>query len=891
MSMSRRLPTPARRFLGGWPLLLAVLLSLPARDVTGQTAQAGREADAPAVNPDQASYVLPDAEIRRIFATDKNYATLEYMSPDGDHFLVPLVTELSTLDLMSRETYRLAELELRPATDRLWHLDTWGVYGFRFYSLARDRFVDVELPEGSFASDFTWSPEGDRIAFLAHLPSHTEVWVADPENGRASSLSDAPVMATLGTSSRGQGTRPSTMLQWTPQGTVLTLLVPEGRGPEPARNPVPSGPVVRKTRDEATASRTFPNLLQDPHDEDLFEFYTTSQLAELAPGRAPRALGEPRMWESISVSPDGNHVLATHLDRPFSYITSYSGFPSRTVVLDRDGRELTLLAQEPLREGGGGFGGRGGDGPRAFAWIPDGSGLGYLERDGRGGNGGSAAGSGGDDAAASSEQPRLDRVKRLFPPFDMSAAVDVAASEDPIRSADFSRDGSALFATVSRDGEEALAYWDLSGSSRAPAGGGEATEGGQAPLPTRLLLEFHDTDAPLARPGDLMTGRTGNGIGFALVSGDGGAAFLSGEGLKEDFRPQPFVDRVSLGDGSVDRIFEGSRDYFDRPLVPLDADLTRMIVSRESKTDFPDSFLWTTGDGFLRNLTRNEDPFPEITAAERLDFHFQRQDGLVVQGRVSMPVGWEPGDGKVPAIFWTYPREYETDREYLNAAIEGRNHNAFTHLSWLRWSDIWLTQGYALVYPDIPVIGENYNDTYIASLVDAMYGAIRGVDALGVVDIDRIGHGGHSYGAFATANILANAPFFRAGIAGDGAYNRTLTPTGFQAERRSIWEAPHTYVEMSPFFRADQINAPLLMYHGGDDNNTGTFPVQSRRMIHALTNLGKTAVLYEYPYESHTPRAIENKLDMWARFIDWFDRYVKDAPAPSEPLASPEGNP
>ncbi len=196
-------------------------------------------------------------------------------------------------------------------------------------------------------------------------------------------------------------------------------------------------------------------------------------------------------------------------------------------------------------------------------------------------------------------------------------------------------------------------------------------------------------------------------------------------------------------------------------------------------------------------------------------------------------------------------------------------------MSWLRWSDIWLTQGYALIYPDIPIIGEDYNDTYISNLVDAMYGAIRAVDELGVIDIDRIGHGGHSHGVFATANIVANSPYFKAGIAGDGAYNRSLTPAGFQAERRSIWEAPQTYIEMSPFFKADQLNTPLLMYHGGDDNNTGTFPIQSRRMIQALTTLGKEAVLYVYPYESHTPRAIENKLDMWARFIGWFDQHVK----------------
>jgi len=294
--------------------------------------------------------------------------------------------------------------------------------------------------------------------------------------------------------------------------------------------------------------------------------------------------------------------------------------------------------------------------------------------------------------------------------------------------------------------------------------------------------------------------------------------------------------------------------------------------------EFPNSFLWERG-GSMVNLTNNRDPFPDITAVERIDFSFTRRDGLVVHGRVSMPVGWKPGDGPVPAIFWTYPREFEAPQEYTNAAIRSRNRNAFTHMSWLRWSDIWLTQGYALVYPDIPIIGKNYNDTYISNLVDAMYGAIRAVDSLGVVDIDRIAHGGHSYGAFTTANLLAHTPFFKAGIAGDGAYNRSLTPTGFQAERRILWEAPNTYLEISPFFAADQIQTPLLMYHGADDDNSGTFPIQSRRMIHALTSLGKTAVLYEYPFESHTPRAIENKLDMWARFIDWLDRWLKKEPA------------
>ena len=252
------------------------------------------------------------------------------------------------------------------------------------------------------------------------------------------------------------------------------------------------------------------------------------------------------------------------------------------------------------------------------------------------------------------------------------------------------------------------------------------------------------------------------------------------------------------------------------------------------------------------------------------------------------PLDYREGQ-KVPAIFWTYPREFTTPEEYTRSAIEARNRNAYTHLTWLRWSDLWLTQGYALVYPDIPIIGENYNDTYISNMVDAMYGAMRAVDGLGFVDMDRIGHGGHSYGAFATANLLAHTPFFKAGIAGDGAYNRSLTPTGFQAEPRDIWSAPSTYLEMSPFFKADQINSPLLMYHGADDNNTGTWPIQSERLIHALTSLGKTARSVPLSVRVAHPRAIENNLDMWARWIDWFDRYVKGSGAGGGEAAAGRG--
>lgn len=783
-------------------------------------------------------YAQPPAPIGEFLRRDPGYAILNAPSPDGRYFLVPRATQLSTLALMSKPTYRLAELEVRPETDRLWHLDTFGINGLRFYDLQGQRYREVPLPANTFISDPVWSPDGLRVAFLAHLPTGTEVWTAAPATGRASRLSRTRILATLGTESHVNISpevemRPSRMLQWTPEGSVLTLAVPRDRGTEPARDPVPDGPVVRITRPEPTVTRTFPYLLRDSHDAALFEHYTRAQLVEITRSGDVRTLGEPRMYESIRLSPDGAYILATFVERPFSFITSYRGFPRRTVVLDRRGSIVSTLAEQGLREGG--FGG--GGGLRELAWRPDSALLTWIARaDGN------------------------DRVMVLGAPFDTAAARVLATSADNMRNVAFSLDGRHAFATVTRNGRHAVAHWDLRSDS----------------VQRSLLTPWVHNDSIFDLPGELWTVRSPNGIEHVLTSSGNDAVYLRGAGLAPDFRPQPFVDRVALGDTVRTRLFEGAKDTFDQPLVALDRDLARMIVSRESQTLYPDSYLWERGR--FTNLTRNENPFPELANVERIDFSFRRQDGLEVHGRVSLPVGYRRGK-RVPAIFWTYPREFETPEEYTRAAIRARNHNAFPHMTWLRWSDLWLTQGYALVYPDIPIIGENYNDTYIANMVSAMYGAMRAVDGLNVIDMDRIGHGGHSYGAFATANLLAHTPFFKAGIAGDGAYNRSLTPTGFQAERRDIWSAPDTYIEMSPFFKVDQIEAPLLMYHGGDDNNTGTWPMQSERFLHALTSKGKTAALYVYPYESHTPRAIENKLDLWARWIDWFDRYVKGAAA------------
>lgn len=796
-------------------------------------------------------YLRPPVVVQELFDRDKNLAELDRISPNGSHFLIPFSDELSSLELMARRTLRLGMLELMPEVDREWRLATYGIRGYDVYALEERRRWSIDVPEGSFVSDAIWSPDGSRLAFLAHLAESTQVWTADVSTGAAERLSDARVMATL--AARGGAGVPSRMLQWMPDGSVLALLVPTGRGSEPEADPVPTGPIVRRTREKATPTRTLPFLLRSEHDADLFRYYTTAQLARLSSGQAPQPIGDPAMYLSIALSPDGGHILAEQLVEPFSYIVGYTSFGRDLNVLNLDGDVVSTIRQIPLYESSERDNRPEANLPREVAWRPDGRGLSWLARTPN-------AAEEGDDTGDTEQQ---DRVMGVEAPFVVTEAKVLTSTEGRFSDLHFDAAGDRFFAEITEDGERTILAYDM---SVEPAAG--------------QVLVSYDQDNVLELPGEILTRQDGNGITTVMMSSNGQSAYLRGSGYREQFSPQPFVDRIEIANGATTRLFEGAAETFDWPLTPLNDDLTRMIVSREMSSMVPDSYLWST-EGAWENLTQNVDPYPEITAAQRIDFEFTRRDGLTVQARISLPTDYQSGE-RVPAIFWTYPREYASAEEYKQASIRARNHNAFSPLSFLRWSDIWLTQGYAVVYPDIPILGQvgRFNDHFVADMTETMYAAIRKVDEMGYVDVDRIGHGGHSYGAFATANLLAHTPFFKAGIAGDGAYNRTLTPMTFQGEQRFIWDAPTTYLEISPFFYADQIHSPLLMYHGEQDNNSGTFLIQSERMMQALTGLGKKAALYIYPFESHGPRAKENYLDLWTRWLEWFDLYVKGQVAP-----------
>ena len=842
------------------PLTVSLLLAGSASQVLGQAREG-------------AAFLRPPEPIETLLLRDRHFDRLRSVSPDSSHFVVPIEQHFSDYRKMGRKTYRLAMLELVPEANQEWRLSTYGLSGFRLFSLADRTVRKVTVPEGALVSDITWSYDGSRIAFLVHLDQGSQVWTAEVATGRAEPLSQTYVMATLaGRPQRGRSpATASRLLQWTPDGSVLTLLVPPDRGPEPALPPTPEGPVIRRTRPEPTPTRTYPFLLRTPHDLRLFRYYTTSQLALLSQGQPPRSIGAPGMYLEFSLSPDGQYILAERLVEPFSYIVDYSGFPRELEVLDLSGQSLSTLRkislQEALHRGGGDNGNPVRDKlPREVNWRPDGSGLSLLWRQPRPEE---------ESEDSESREPPTDRLMRLGLPYQLDQAEVLASSKKRFTQVLYSATAKFALARLTGRGEGNRNRHDLVAYDLTAA------------VPeARVLVGDIDPKDPTAQPGEVMFRTTGNGIRRALLSQDE-SIFLSSQGYRDDFKHRPFVDRVSIADAARTRVFESAAEAYEEPVAALDNELSQLVYTRESPGAFPNAFLHRV-DGTRQALTDNQDPFPEVADCRRIDFEFERRDGLKARGRLTLPVGYRPGT-RVPAVFWTYPREYESFQAYRQAAVRSHSHTRFRHLNYRNASELWLTQGYAVVEPDIPIIGADgrYNDNYIAHLVDSMYGAIRKMDQMGYLDVDRLGHGGHSYGAFATANILARTPFFKAGIAGDGAFNRTLTPMTFQRERRFLWEAQETILEMSPFFQADHIDTPLLMYHGAVDNNTGTFLIQSERLMQALTGLGKTAVLYIYPHESHGPRAIETYLDLWARWLDWFDRYVKgEAPEETPPAAA-----
>ncbi|CAA9308076.1 MAG: hypothetical protein AVDCRST_MAG40-802, partial [uncultured Gemmatimonadaceae bacterium] len=499
---------------------------------------------------------------------------------------------------------------------------------------------------------------------------------------------------------------------------------------------------------------------------------------------------------------------------------------------------------------------------------------------------------------------RKDRLYQWTAPYTAASQKVLLESDARVAGVLFSDDAKVVFVAENArgtghvyaryldEGGKRHTLWRLRGL-RARLGGqdDDAPDGGRRGGTGDDSLTFYQN------PGDVVAraGRLGGRV--AMLSPDGRSTYLTGvryTKVWQDSAPRGFVDRVEIRTGKKTRLFEGAADAFETVAAPLDDGFGRAVVTRESPTAVPDAYARDLRSGQVTKLTANTDHTPEFTRMVRKRVTVTRADGTRFLVRLTLPAGYTAGT-RLPAMLWFYPYEY-TDQAAYDRALRTQNINQFPAAG-PRTIEYLATQGYAVANFDPPILGARgrINDNYVGDLRNDLYAVIEELDRGGYVDRTRLAVGGHSYGAFSTVNAMVHTPFFKAGIAGDGMYNRTLTPNGFQSERRDFWEAQKTYVDMSPFFQADKLTGALLMYHSIEDQNTGTDPISSVRMMHALEALGKTAALYMYPYEDHGPATSETLLDQWARWVAWLDSHVKSpAPAPdgkSVTAAAPEAAP
>jgi dipeptidyl aminopeptidase/acylaminoacyl peptidase len=373
-----------------------------------------------------------------------------------------------------------------------------------------------------------------------------------------------------------------------------------------------------------------------------------------------------------------------------------------------------------------------------------------------------------------------------------------------------------------------------------------------------------------------------------MLSSDGKYVFAQGSARlaapADTTLNRAFVDKVEIKTGARERIYHSTSPIAETIIAPLDDDFTKALIRRESDKVIGQQYILDVKTKEAKQITSNVDYFPEIVTAQRRTLQARRGDGLPIRVRVTLPPDYKEG-GKLPALFWFYPSEYDSAAAYTRSLTGGgggggRGGGGGSYPSYGPRTMAFVTAaGYALIEPDAPIVattGRQPNDNYVRDLRENLQAVITMLDTMGIVDRNRLAIGGHSYGGFSTVNAMVHTTFFKAGIAGDGNYNRTLTPNGFQRESRDLWQGRDTYLAMSPFLYADQLSGALLLYHSMEDQNVGTDPINSPKLFHALQGLGKTVAMYMYPYEDHGPIARETQLDQWARWIAWLDKYVKN---------------
>ncbi len=785
------------------------------------------------------TYQQPPAPIAQILDAKPNPGVS--VSPDRKTLLLTDRSNLPSIAELSEPMLRLAGYRINPRNNGPANSRVSWLTGLSFQSIDDGAARPVTgLPANARLTNTSWAPDGKTIAFLVNVPSGLELWVADVAQAKARKLNGPMVNAASGSG-----------FSWLPDSSgLLVLAVPAGRGVVPNVNHPPEGPIITETGGRAAPVRTYQDLLANAGDEALFDYYFTSQPTVVSLNGRARTVGQPGVILGLSTSPDGRYILQTRVKKPYSYVVPASLFPSDVIVTDLNGREAHRVADLPLRDNVPTPFDAVAPGPRSVQWRADADAtLVWTE-----------AQDGGDPRNAAEVR---DRVFMLRAPFNDRPQVLIDLKER-YAGTTWGRDDVAI--VNSRWFNTRHETRTLVDPSNPGAG--------------RVLVDRNYQDR-YNDPGSVMTEPNARGRSVMRFNADGSKVFVEGGGATREGL-YPFLDLMDLKTGAAERLWRSAQGEYETVVGVLDENGRKLVTYRESRTD-PANLRVRDLDGGVTQLTHFPDPAPQLAGVSRELITYTRDDGVELSGTLYLPAGYDKDrDGPLPLLMWAYPAEF-TDAAVAGQVVDTDNRfvrpGGSSHL-------FLLTQGYAILdNPTMPIIGRDGaepNDTYIEQLSASAKAAVDAVVARGVADRDRIAVGGHSYGAFMTANLLAHTDLFRTGIARSGAYNRTLTPFGFQAEQRSYWEATDTYNAMSPFTYANKINEPILLIHGEEDDNSGTFPVQTERFYAALKGNGATARYVVLPLEAHGYRARESVGHTLYEMGAWLDRWMKPATTPSQ---------
>lgn len=779
-------------------------------------------------------YQTPPQEIMELVDVPRAPSVL---IDDAKNYMVMLYRDsYESIDDLSQEELRLGGLRIDPKTNigsRVTYFNK-----LKIKNLKSKKSVDVDvkgLPSNPKLTNFSWSPDQSKIALTHTTSKGVEVWVLDLASATLKKLTHDHANANVGD-----------VINWFADGKHLLVKIVSQNREEliNTKTAVPTGPTISVNDGKRAQNRTYQDLLKNQSDEHNFEQLAQSELYKISlDGKMEKWLGSA-IYTGINFSPDGNYVLIETVEKPFSYLVPYSRFPSKTTVYTQEGKKVETVVEVPLIE----------DLPQGFMAVRTGKRNFSWRNDKPASLIYTVALDGGDPET---EVPFRDEVFEMDYPFKGNEK-SILKTINRMRSIQWASNSMAI----------AHDYWWNTRNTKT-----YVFNPSDASIEPKILSDrsYQDT---YSDPGSFVTVR--NSMGKSVLALSNNNAFLLGDGFTEKGQ-FPFLDEINLKDFKKKRIYQSK--YTDKleDLQSYDPTTQELMVRLESPTDYPNYYFRDIKRNKLNQITHFENPFVSIQNVHKEVINYKRDDGLPLSGTLYLPLGYDiKKKEKMPMIIWAYPAEY---KDKSSAGQTTQNPNAFT-FPYYGSMVYWVTRGYVVLDDaSFPIVGEGDeqpNDTYVKQLVANAKAAIDYVDGLGYIDRNRIAVGGHSYGAFMVANLLSHSDLFAAGIARSGAYNRTLTPFGFQSEERNYWEAPDVYNIMSPFMQADKMKHPLLLVHGEDDNNSGTYPMQSERYFNALKGLGATVRLVMLPKESHGYKAKESVLHLLWEQDQWLDKYVKN---------------